>query len=218
MRRTQAGSREAPRRPTASDTGRFCSRRLCCELRAACARGKGCDDAPSPRNQNVRGHDRIRVQAHPRRLHAGATPSFCNPRAARARQLFRIHQHGNRMCACDLRARRGARARANPCGRARDARATLTRWRARRDIPTSVNDLTLERDLTMRGSDQRARRRSKRYASSGPRSVSYASRATRSANGSRKRAMRSGPASTGSNPVSRTRRAAVRFALASSPQ
>src|SRR5882672_248188 len=59
---------------------------------------------------------------------------------------------------------------------------------------------------------------SKRYASSGPPSPSYASCATSSANGSVYRAIRSGPASTGSKPTSRISLAATFLAPSSSPQ
>jgi hypothetical protein len=54
--------------------------------------------------------------------------------------------------------------------------------------------------------------RSKRYASCGPASPSYASCATSSENGSVYRAIRSGPASTGSNPTSRISAAATSLA------
>src|SRR6266550_5248753 len=60
--------------------------------------------------------------------------------------------------------------------------------------------------------------RSNRYASSGPSSPSYASCAMSSVNGSVYRAIRKGPASTGSNPTSRMSRAATFLLRASSPQ
>jgi len=60
--------------------------------------------------------------------------------------------------------------------------------------------------------------RSRRYASSGPSSPSYASCATSSANGSVYRAIRNGPASTGSNPTSRISSAATFLLFESSPQ
>ena len=60
--------------------------------------------------------------------------------------------------------------------------------------------------------------RSKRYASSGPSAPSYASCATSSANGSVYRAIRNGPASTGSNPTSRISSAATFLLFESSPQ
>src|SRR6185503_13265997 len=61
-------------------------------------------------------------------------------------------------------------------------------------------------------------KRSIRYAILGPSSPSYASWAMAIVKGSRYRAIRSGPASTGSKPTSRTRRAATPFASWSSPQ
>src|SRR5207248_2589971 len=60
--------------------------------------------------------------------------------------------------------------------------------------------------------------RSKRYVSSGPPSPSYASCAISSVNGSVYRAIRKGPASTGSNPTSRISSAAIFLLLESSPQ
>src|SRR6267143_894659 len=60
--------------------------------------------------------------------------------------------------------------------------------------------------------------RSKRYASSGPPSPSYASWATSSANGSVYRAIRRGPASTASKPTSPISWAAASLARSSSPQ
>src|SRR5439155_19968941 len=57
-----------------------------------------------------------------------------------------------------------------------------------------------------------------RYASSGPSSPSYASCEISSVNGSVNRAIRKGPASTGSNPTSRISSAAIFLLLASSPQ
>src|SRR5882672_9003718 len=60
--------------------------------------------------------------------------------------------------------------------------------------------------------------RSKRYASSGPPFVSYASCAMSIVKGSVCRAMRSGPASTGSKPASRISLAATFLLLRSSPQ
>ena len=59
---------------------------------------------------------------------------------------------------------------------------------------------------------------SKRYASRGPFFPSYASCAISSVNGSVYRAIRNGPASTGSNPTSRIKAAAVLLLFASSPQ
>jgi len=59
---------------------------------------------------------------------------------------------------------------------------------------------------------------SKRYASSGPPFPSYASWATSSANGSVYRAIRNGPASTGSNPTPPISSAATVLAFLSSPQ
>src|SRR2546427_9307389 len=61
-------------------------------------------------------------------------------------------------------------------------------------------------------------KRSMRYAISGPSSPSYASCAIARENGSRYLAIRSGPASTGSNPTSRISLAATSFPSWSSPQ
>src|SRR5580693_1043974 len=82
------------------------------------------------------------------------------------------------------------------------------------------------REMPGRGSRPRRRgyrfpcfpNHSKRYASSGPASPSYASCATRSANGSAYRAVLSGPASTGSKPTSRISVAATPLASWWSPQ